>query len=246
MYWKLKKSESVLDQKKADIFSRRHNFGALIQVIKDDNQPELEGKILYFSFGKKIWEKIDAELKPIIGAPHNPFDLLKGKVFALVVTKVSGYNNYDQSKFVDTIVPLCIPDAANKLIPINDKTDKQMVFNYLKENTPDISKYLFKEWDSETKDYVNHVITAVTGQVQASGNFGSVQESIHGGTPIGNAQPQAPSSGISISDINIDSPAIGGLGGFGGDAGMPSLDIPDLPPMGNIGIGNIDDLMRTM
>jgi hypothetical protein len=237
----------VLDQKKADIFSRRHNFGALIQVIKDDNQPELEGKILYFSFGKKIWEKIDAELKPIIGSPHNPFDLLKGKVFALVVTKVSGYNNYDQSKFVDTIVPLCIPDAANKLIPINDKTDKQMVFNYLKENTPDISKYLFKEWDSETKDYVNHVITAVTGQVQASGNFGSVQESIHGGTPIGNAQPQAPSSGISISDINIDSPAIGGgLGGFGGDAGMPSLDIPDLPPMGNIGIGNIDDLMRTM
>ena len=34
MYWKLKKSESVQEQAKADVFSRRHSFSALIQVIK--------------------------------------------------------------------------------------------------------------------------------------------------------------------------------------------------------------------
>lgn len=248
MYWKLKKSESVLDQRKADIFSRRHNFGALIQVIKDDNQPELEGKILYFSFGKKIWEKIDAEMKPIIGSPHNPFDLLKGKVFALVVSKVSGFNNYDQSKFVDTIVPLCMPDANNKLVPINDRTDKQLVFNFLKENSPDVTKYLFKEWDSETKDYVNHVITAVTGQVNSTGNYGSVQETIHSSTPTNvTVTPRSNPSGsnITVNDIHIESSPIGEASMPFGN--LPQIDnIPDLPSIGNIGIGNIDDLMRSM
>jgi len=239
MYWKLKKSESVLDQKKADIFSRRHNFGSLIQIIKDDNQPELEGKIMYFSFGKKIWEKIDAELKPIIGDPHNPFDILKGKAFALVVTKVSGYNNYDQSKFVNTVIPLCIPNEAGKLIPINESSDKQMVFDFLKTNSPDISKYAFKEWDTDMKDYVNHVITAVTGQVQSNNNYGDINQTISNSNPIPGASvnPGSTSNDISVLDINV-----------GGDlsASMPSLDLPDLPSINSMGIGNVDDLLGAL
>lgn len=234
MYWKLKKSESILDQKKADIFSRRHNFGALVQIIKDENQSDLEGKIMYFSFGKKLWEKINAELNPIIGEAHNPFDLLRGKAFALIVTKVSGYNNYDQSKFVDTIIPLCIPDEKGKLIPIKDSTDKQMVLDYLKANSPDMNKYAFKEWDADVKDYVNHVITAVTGEVTASGNFESIEHSNHPGNPTG-AIPNTQGE-ISVMDINIE--------GASFDGGMPPLDLPELPSMTSMGIGNVDDLMK--
>jgi hypothetical protein len=103
MFFKLRKSESVQEQKKAEIFSRRHNFATLVQVIKDENQPELEGKILTYRFGKKLWEKIQAELKPIMGEPHNPFDLLAGKAFHLKITKVSGFNNYDQSKVIAAV-----------------------------------------------------------------------------------------------------------------------------------------------
>ena len=131
MYWKLKKSDSIQEQKKADVFSRRHNFCALIQIIKDENQPELEGKVMAYRFGKKLWEKINAEMKPIIDEPHNPFDLLNGKVFQLVITKVAGFNNYDQSKFVDKVVPLCMPAADGKLVPINAQSDKAMVFKFL-------------------------------------------------------------------------------------------------------------------
>lgn len=239
MYWKLKKSESVLDQKKADIFSRRHNFGSLIQIIKDDNQPDLEGKIMYFSFGKKIWEKIDAELKPIIGDPHNPFDLLKGKAFALVVTKVSGFNNYDQSKFVNTVIPLCIPNETGKLIPISESTDKQMAFDFLKANSPDVTKYAFKEWDTDMKDYVNHVITAVTGQVQANTNYGDINLAINDSNPIPSNSGGITSQDISVSDLNLD-------GGSFGASNMPSLDIPELPSISSIGIGNVDDLLSSL
>ena len=93
MYWKLKKSDNVAMQKKADIFSRRHTFASLVQIIKDQNNPELEGKIMIYRYGVKIYDKINAELKPMIGEKHDPFDIINGKPFALVITKVSGYNN---------------------------------------------------------------------------------------------------------------------------------------------------------
>ena len=238
MYWKLKKSESIQEQKKADVFSRRHNFAALIQVIKDDQQPELEGKIMAYRFGKKLWEKINAEMKPIIGEPHNPFDLLSGKVFQLVITKVAGFNNYDQSKFVDKVIPLCIVDEAGKLNPITPETDKQMVFNYLKENSPDLGKYGFKDWDQETYDYVNGVITAVTGVAAAPSNMAGVQASVAGSNPAGKPTTGITSTDISLDDLNTD-----------GDSGvpstdMPSIDLPDLPDIGDGGMGDIDDVLK--
>ena len=80
MYWKLKKSDNISMQKKSEIFSRRHTFASLIQVIKDQQQPELEGKILIYRYGVKLWEKINAELKPLIGEKHDPFDIINGKI----------------------------------------------------------------------------------------------------------------------------------------------------------------------
>lgn len=243
MYFKLKKSESIQEQKKADIFSRRHNFASLIQVIKDDNQPELEGKILAYRFGKKIWEKINAEMKPIIGEPHNPFDLLNGKCFALVITKVSGYNNYDQAKFVDKVIPLCMLNTESKLIPITAETDKSSVFEYLKTNSPDLEKYGFKEWDADTYDYVNGVITAVTGQVPASINMGSVNEGMNKSNPTNSNKTNnngmdsgITSSNITIEDLNTESP-------IGND--LPSIDLPDVPDMGGI-TGDLEDVMKSL
>jgi len=237
MYWKLKKSESVQEQKKADVFSRRHNFCALIQVIKDDNQKDLEGKIMAYRFGKKLWEKINAEMKPIIGQPHNPFDLLNGKAFHLVITKVAGFNNYDQSKFVDKIIPLCIPETDGKLQPISANTDKGMVLNFLKENSPDLDKYGFREWDQETYDYVNGVITAVTGVAPVSNNLSSVNETVQGSNPT----PQTESaSGITSQEISLDNINLNQ-----GSTEMPSIDLPDLPDVPGI-TGDIDDVLSNL
>lgn len=236
MYWKLKKSESVQEQKKADIFSRRHNFATLIQVIKDENQPELEGKILVYRFGKKLWEKVNAELKPIMGEPHNPFDILNGKAFHLIITKVSGFNNYDQSKFLDKIIPLCMIDDKGKLQPIDANTDKKAVYKYLVENSPDLNKYGYKEWDQDTYDYVNGVIAAVTGQAPASNNMSAVNETANKSNPT----PQTESdNGITSSDISIDELE----GNDKSNDNLPDIDLPDVPD--NPGItGDIDEIMK--
>jgi len=244
MYWKLKKSESVQEQKKAEIFSRRHNFAALIQVIKDEQQPELEGKIMVYRFGKKIWDKINSELKPILGEPHNPFNLLNGKAFALVITKVSGFNNYDQAKFVDKVIPLCLTvkndkdDKEDKLIPITPATDKGMVFKYLQENSPDLEKYGYKEWDADTYDYVNGVVTAVTGQVIPSNTMSDVNNVAKQNNPIP-AQPnsnQGIDSGISSTDISLSDLDTT----ISND--MPNIDLPDIPVVGGL-TGDLDDLL---
>lgn len=240
MFWKLKKSESVQEQKKAEIFSRRHNFAALIQVIKDDNQPELEGKILTYRFGKKLWEKINAEMKPVIGDPHNPFDLLHGKAFALIITKVSGFNNYDQSKFIEKVIPLAIPNDKGELGFINENTDKQMVFNYLKENSPDLDKYGYKEWDQETYDYVNGVITAVTGQAAAPSNMASVQERVSGSNPT---PQQSQTTGIQSTEISLEDLDTGSDNSSSSD--MPSIDLPDLPEV-NTDLGDLDDVLNNL
>ena len=242
-YWKLKKSESVQEQKLADIFSRRHSYASLIQVIKDENNPELEGKILVWRYGVKIWEKINAELKPVIGEKHDPFDIINGKAFALVITKVSGYNNYDQSKFVDKKIPLCIPNEEGKLIPVasNGQLTKKQdeVFSWVKEGSPDLDVYSYREWDQETYEYVNHVITAVTGQGLSAKKYDNVVNRESTSTlKTGMANTGITSSEISIEDINLDEDP-----GIGSDIEMPNLDLGDSSGIEGID-GDLQDIIN--
>jgi len=233
MFFKLRKSESIQEQKKSEIFSRKHQYAAIIQVIKDDQNKEAEGKLLVYKFGKKVWEKIEAEKKPVYGEPHEPFDLLDGKAFALVISKVSGFNNYDQSKFLDKKIPLLIPNAEEKLIPINERTQREEVYNFLKTGTPDLSKYIFKPWDQEMHDYVNQVIVAVTGQVPSSG-YASVRNAVNSPTE------STPSAGISSEEISIDELNLG-------TPGVIDLDLPDLKTDNDFGLGgDLDDAIKNL
>lgn len=253
MFFKLRNSESVQMQQKAEIFSRKHSYSALIQVIKDEQNKDLEGKILVWNFGVKVFDKLKAESKPIIGDPNNPFDLLYGKIFSLTITKVKGFNNYDQSKFLDKVIPLLLPISAkgeltsfteeHTLKPINDKTSREIVFNFLKENSPDLSEYSYKEWDQETHEYVNQVILAVTGS-PVSSSIADVRNSPSQKMP---AQPSKVShtppvsdtgittTEITLDDLNIDSNL---------SADLPSLDLPDISSDDPFGLGgNLDDAL---
>jgi hypothetical protein len=236
-YWKLKKSESVQEQKLAATFSRRHSYASLIQVIRDENNTDLEGKILVWRYGVKIWEKINAELKPVIGDKHDPFNILEGKAFALVISIVSGFNNYDQSKFVDKKIPLCIPNEEGKLIPISETSDKQEVFNWVKENSPDLSEYSYKEWDNDTFEYVNSVINSVTGKAEAPQKYDSI---VNRDKSSSSVPTPSEDSGISSTDLDLDDLDIGD--------GNTDLDIPDLNNSsddgGIVGIeGDLDDII---
>jgi hypothetical protein len=99
LFFKLRNSESALDKKNSEKLKRREIFYSLVQIIKDPQKPELEGKIKILKYGVKIKQKIDEELNPRFDEPTQVFDPFEGKNFELTITKVSGFNNYDSSKF---------------------------------------------------------------------------------------------------------------------------------------------------
>jgi len=153
LFWKFKKSDSVAEQKLAENFSRRQKFASLVQIMKDDNNPDNVGKIMVWPYGVKINAKLQAELKPEFGKPHIPFDLFEGKPFLVHVTQVAGFNNYDNSRFLDEKSPLVIDGVTM------EKTPESLVkIKAFLETAPELSNYDYQEWDQATEDFVNDVI----------------------------------------------------------------------------------------
>jgi hypothetical protein len=86
---------------------RRLQYIANIMVVSDPKNPENEGKVFLYKFGKKIFDKIQEVIQPEFEdeEPINPFDLWKGANFKLKIRKVGGFVNYDKSEF-DSVTPL--------------------------------------------------------------------------------------------------------------------------------------------
>jgi len=163
LFWKFKKSDSVAEQKISENFSRREKYASLVQIVKDDNNPDNVGKILAWPYGSKVYNKLQAELKPEYGKPHNPFDLFESKPFIVHVTKVAGYNNYDNCKFAEERTAITINGETMSKTP----GDMEKIKNYLNES-PDLSMYDYQEWTPETEAFVNSVIANVVpgGRIQ--------------------------------------------------------------------------------
>ena len=96
---------------------RKLSYYSNIYVIKDPAQPENEGKVFLFKFGKKIFDKILNAMQPEFEdeKPINPFDFWEGANFRLKIRKVEGYWNYDKSEF-DSPEPLLDDDDALEAI----------------------------------------------------------------------------------------------------------------------------------
>jgi hypothetical protein len=80
---------------------RKLSYYANIYVVKDSANPENEGRVALYKFGKKIFDKITAAMQPEFDdeEPINPFDFWKGASFKLKIKNVAGYWNYDSSEF---------------------------------------------------------------------------------------------------------------------------------------------------
>lgn len=80
---------------------RKLTYVANIYVISDPSNPENEGKVKLWKFGKKIFEKLEEAMNPNFAdeTPLNPFDLWRGANFKLKMRNVEGYRNYDKSEF---------------------------------------------------------------------------------------------------------------------------------------------------
>jgi hypothetical protein len=86
---------------------RRLTYIANILVVSDPKNPENEGQIRLYKFGKKIFDKISEAMNPEFAdeTPLNPFDFWEGANFKIKIRQVEGYRNYDKSEF-DSITPV--------------------------------------------------------------------------------------------------------------------------------------------
>ncbi len=89
------------DKETARKQKRKLNYYSNIYVVKDSANPENEGRVFLYRYGKKIFDKIMESMQPAFEdeEPVNPFDLWKGADFKLKITNVAGYWNYDKSEF---------------------------------------------------------------------------------------------------------------------------------------------------
>ncbi|MAG49153.1 single-stranded DNA-binding protein [Candidatus Woesearchaeota archaeon] len=80
---------------------RKLSYYSNIYVVSDSKNPQNEGKVFLFRYGKKIFDKLMAAMQPEFEdeSPINPFDFWKGANFKLKIRKVDGYWNYDKSEF---------------------------------------------------------------------------------------------------------------------------------------------------
>jgi hypothetical protein len=96
------------NKKIASARKRKLNFYSNVYIVKNPANPELEGSVMLYRFGQKIFDKIMGAMRPEFEGDEilDPFDLWNGADFKIKVKTVkdSGNNlsfpNYDQSEFM--------------------------------------------------------------------------------------------------------------------------------------------------
>ena len=89
------------DKETARKQKRKLQYFANIYVVSDSANPQNEGGVFLYRFGKKIFDKVMEAMQPAFEdeSPINPFDFWNGANFKLKLRKVDGYWNYDKSEF---------------------------------------------------------------------------------------------------------------------------------------------------
>jgi hypothetical protein len=95
------------DKEVAKKRKRRLSYICNVLVVSDPKNPENDGQVKLFKFGKKIFDKIKDKLQPTFEDEKavyvfNPFE---GCNFRLRIRKVDGYSNTDKSEF-DSPAPI--------------------------------------------------------------------------------------------------------------------------------------------
>ena len=96
---------------------RKLTYISNIYVVKDPANPENEGKVFLYKFGKKIFDKLTAAMQPEFEDEEaiDPFVFWQGANFKLKAKNVAGYRNYDSSEFAAQSSLLDDDDAMEAL-----------------------------------------------------------------------------------------------------------------------------------
>ena len=171
---------------------RKLQYYSNIYVVKDSANPQNEGKVFLYRFGKKIFDKVMETMQPAFEdeTPINPFDFWEGAKFKLKLRKVDGYWNYDKSEFAD-------PSALLN----GDDTELETLWGKqysLKEFTDNSN---FKSYDELKKrlDVVLSGTTTVGNVVEMSTAFDDSPNTV-----VTVDTPEEPAPTISVSDDDDD------------------------------------------
>lgn len=160
-------SKDISIEQHKEIFSQKEQFYANVQVLKDPNKPENVGKIMQWKFGIKVKEKLENEENPGAGKKaRKPFDVFDGRPFSIEVYQKGDWPNYDKCEFVngDDLIdcPMYLGPNKQPLDVSRDNTEDVKIYaEFLLENSPELTKNLFKPWTPQIREYVNTVINSV-------------------------------------------------------------------------------------
>ena len=200
--YKLYSSQSAIDKENSKKIQVYQQYYALIEIVKDIQHPEFDGKIFIYQFGQKINDKIEAAMKDTEFADgFNPFDLYEGKLFEINLTldaakKMDGKSvtNYDACRFIERTAPIHFPVGEDKItLARDDRESQKAFFNWLEKDAPKIKDYFWKEWDSETTAKVNaNLSTYTSGYVAPRTPTANAQQTIQEATE----NPEPPKSTV--------------------------------------------------
>ena len=107
---------------------RKLTYISNIYVVKDPANPENEGKVFLYKYGKKIFDKLTAAMQPEFEDEEaiDPFDFWQGANFKLKAKNVAGYRNYDSSEFT-AVTPLLDDDDALETVWKKENSLKEFV-----------------------------------------------------------------------------------------------------------------------
>lgn len=170
----LQKQALSKDKGGRGLFDKRFARYVTIQVIEDNNQPNLVGKIMFWKMPKAIWEMINGKMAPSPESkkPSIPvMDFLFGRAIDLEVTpgpddpqhpeRKTRETSYNTSEMTEDVVSCINPDGSSLL-----DDDQQAV---LDEYVEQMTKNVWKQKDPEKR------ATAIA-EINASENTKKLRE----------------------------------------------------------------------
>ena len=152
MLWNSVDSDNTPERQQVRRQKRNLNYYSNIFVVKDPANPENEGKVFLFKYGKKIHDMIAKKLKPVYDDEEkvNIFDFWEGANFRMRISTVRGsdgrsYWNYDDSTF----------DSPSALS--DDDDELEAVWNQQHSLDAIVAPSEFKSYD-ELKERLNKVL----------------------------------------------------------------------------------------
>lgn len=207
--YKLYTSDSAIDKENSKKIQVYQQYYALVEVVKDVQHPEYDGKFFIYQFGQKINDKLENAMKSTeFTEGFNPFALYDGRLFEINMTKdaskkMEGSNravaNYDACRFIEKTAPIHFTVGENVMtLESNDRESQKAFFNWLEKDAPKIKDYFWKEWDAETTAKVNaNLATYTSGYVAPRTTTAQAQETVAAATtssPINTAPAVEPES----------------------------------------------------